>query len=112
MSLYQRVAGAEGLKLYEQWRSSRAPGAAPCVCMQSTVVSPAQTGGGGLDDPQEVRRRTAVMTRLDRLIPEASLPIGEAETLEFMQRCNWLGISLPQGANLRAHNRRSGLIWP
>ncbi len=110
---YARVAGPEGLQLYEQWKARRGPRAEPLICRQSTTASatPSQ-GQPRISEESEDRRRLACFLRLDKQYPEAKVPIGILESLEFCQRCFWLGCSLPQGASLRAHNRKRGLVWP
>ena len=85
-SVYERVCGPEGLKLYQQWQASRPAGAPPLVCQMTTLAALSWEEAslpGGAD--MEARRRIATMAVLDRLYPEASLHLGSAGTLEFME---------------------------
>lgn len=108
-----RVDGAQGLALYRQWQSSRAPDAAFITCQLTGPVSELGSQWGEMRDISwEERARLKHFAHLDRLYPAASLPGNPRDCLEFEQRCWWLGISLTQGAFLRAHNRKEGLCWP
>ena len=109
---FLRLSGAGGLQLYEQWKRQRPPGTIKTDLLTMPFAATAGSGQLRVNEESADRQRARVFLWLDRQFPNAKVPIGVLESLEFCQRCWWLGCSLTQGATLREHNLRSGLQWP
>ena len=99
--------------MYLAWKRQRGSGAPWRYC---GVTSPSceedHKSFADASSDTAIRTRLSFFNALDRRYPEASVPLGLSDTLEFEQRCWWLGISMGQGATLRAVNRRTNLLWP
>ena len=110
---FLRLSGAGGLELYQQWQKSR-PANAPfrADLMTAPFAAGVEAGQLRMGEENNDRWRIRAFAALNRKHPEAALPIGVLETLEFCQRCWWLGCSLDQGATLRAYNQKRNVVWP